>query len=131
MTYDGAWQLAIATLLGCGGSKAEAPVTADSAGRGLPPDSLALASARGVEIWYTLARASTGADGQDCVERGLEIRHGGRRVPVPLLYTGSPPVLVNDSTIRATLWTHCTPGDTYRVDLRTGRPVRERFGAAR
>lgn len=131
MTHDRARQLALAALLGCGGSKAEAPVTADSAGRVPPPDSRALAAAGGAEIWYTLARASTGADGKDCVERGLEIRHGGKRVPVPLLYTGSPPVLVNDSTMRATLWTHCAPGDTYRVDLRTGRPVRERSGTAR
>ena len=48
--------------------------------------------------------------GQACVERGLEIRDGGNRVKVPLLYTGSPPVLLNDSTMRAVLWNHCTPG---------------------
>ena len=48
------------------------------------------------------------------------------RIPVPLLYTGTAPHLVNDSTMRARLSDHCRPGDAYLVDLRTGRPVRER-----
>lgn len=82
-----------------------------------------------MEIWFTLVRAAKGADGRDCVERGLEIRQGGKQVQVPLLYTGSPPVLLNDSTMRATLWTHCTPGDPYLVNLRSGHPVRERARA--
>ncbi len=130
MIHERGWHFALAAVLACGGSKAEFPIAADSVARVRPSDSLVLTSAAGVEIWYTLARASTGADGQECVERGLEIRQGGKRVQVPLLYTGSPPLLVNDSTMRATLWTHCAPGDPYRVDLRSGRPVRERSGAA-
>ncbi|HEY8196602.1 MAG TPA: hypothetical protein VIG04_06470 [Gemmatimonadales bacterium] len=130
MTHSGAWHLALAALLSCGGSKAEAPVVADSAARALPLDSLVLTGAAGIEIWYRLARTSTAVDGQACVERGLEIRQGGRRVQVPLLYTGSPPVLVNDSTMKAILWTHCAPGQSYLVDLRSGHPVRERSGAA-
>ncbi|HEY5940412.1 MAG TPA: hypothetical protein VIT87_06295 [Gemmatimonadales bacterium] len=129
MTRGGDWHLALVAIFACGGSKAETPVVADSA-RALPVDSLVLTGAAGIEIWYTLARTSTGADGQACVERGLEIRRDGRRLQVPLLYTGSPPVLVNDSTMRATLWTHCIPGNSYRVDLRSGHPVRERSGAA-
>ncbi len=44
---------------------------------------------------------------------------------MPLLYTGAPPVLVNDSTLRAVLWTHCQPGDAYLVNLRSGQPVRD------
>ena len=90
-----------------------------------PPDSLILTNTAGAEIWFTLSRSATGADGGGCVERGLEIRHGGKRVKVPLLYTGTPPVLLNDSTMRAMLWTHCRPGDAYLVNLRTGQPVRE------
>jgi hypothetical protein len=46
-------------------------------------------------------------------------------VQVPLLYTGTPPVLLDDSTMRALLWNHCRPVDAYRVDLRSGRPLRE------
>jgi hypothetical protein len=89
-----------------------------------PADSLVLRTNQ-VEVWYTLARPSTGADGTSCVERALEIRRGSKRVPVPLLYTGEPPTLINDSTLRATLWTDCRPAEVYRVDLRNGRPVRE------
>jgi hypothetical protein len=89
-----------------------------------PADSFALRSNE-VEIWYTLARPSSGTDGSRCVERGLEIRRGGKRIPVPLLYTGESPTLIDDSTLRATLWTDCRPTEVYRVDLRNGRPVRE------
>lgn len=58
------------------------------------------------------------------MERGLEIRDGTRRTPVPLLYTRDVPRVVNDSTVSARLWTACMPGPEYRVNLRTGQPVR-------
>lgn len=87
-------------------------------------DSLA-ASARGVEIWFTLTRPARSASGTTCVERGLEIRRAERRIPVPLLYTREPPVILNDSMMRAVLWTDCRPLKPYLVDLRTGRPVPE------
>jgi hypothetical protein len=87
---------------------------------------LVATSSGGTNIWFTLARSATGPDGSRCVERGIEIRRGAIRLKVPLLYTGSAPVLLNDSTMRAVLWTHCTPGDAYLVDLQTGQPVRER-----
>jgi hypothetical protein len=89
-----------------------------------PADSLALSGPGGVQVWFTLARADNAPDGKRCQERGLEIRRGSVRIPVPLLYTGEAPRLVNDTTIRARLWKSCTPGDSYLVDLRTGRPVR-------
>jgi hypothetical protein len=79
-----------------------------------------------VEIWFTLAREGVAADGSRCIDRTIEIRRGSSRVQVPLLYTGAPPELVNDSTIRARLSNQCVPGDAYLVDLRSGRPVRER-----
>jgi hypothetical protein len=91
-----------------------------------PSDSLVLATSRGVEVWYSFARASRAADGSPCLERGLEIRRDGRRMQVPLLYTGEAPTLLNDSTMRAILWTNCRPGSVYLVDLRNGRPVRQR-----
>lgn len=94
----------------------------------LPSDSLVLTTGEGVEVWYGLARSSRAADGRPCVERGLEIRREGRRMQVPLLYTGEAPTLLNDSTMRAVLWTNCRPEAAYLVDLANGRPVRQREG---
>jgi hypothetical protein len=94
-----------------------------------PADSLALSDRGRVEVWFTLARTARGSDGRECLERGLEIRRAETRVPVPLLYTGETPTLLDDTTIRAVLWTHCKPVDPYLVDLRTGRPVREHRAA--
>jgi hypothetical protein len=91
-----------------------------------PADSLALSAPGGVEVWYTLARPARAADGTTCVDRALEIRRGGSRIPVPLLYTGTAPELVNDTTIRARLSDRCAPGDRYLVNLTTGRPTPER-----
>lgn len=115
-----------AVILGCGG--------ADPADRDRPPsrsqpvDLLAVSTRTGVEIWYSLARTGTAADGSTCVERGLEIRRAGKRIQVPLLYTGDTPTLVDDSTMRAVLWTNCRPVAVYRVNLRNGRPVPEPVG---
>jgi hypothetical protein len=96
-----------------------------------PADSLALATPAAGEIWFTLTRSDRDASGHSCQERGLEIRRAGKRIPVPLLYTRETPVLLNDSTARATLWTNCVRGDAYLVDLRSGRPTPERSGRAR
>ena len=90
-----------------------------------PADSLVSTLPGGYEIWLTLARADSGAGGR-CTDRAVEIRHEGRRTPVPLLYTSAPLEPVSDTTFRARLSDHCTPGDRYLVDVRTGRPVRER-----
>ena len=46
-----------------------------------------------------------------CIDRAIEIRRDGTRVPVPLLYTGTAPEIVNDTTLRARLSEHCRPGD--------------------
>jgi hypothetical protein len=56
-----------------------------------PPDSLATSTRSGVEIWFTLSRQARSKEGESCVERGLEIRRQGRRLPVPLLYTEKLP----------------------------------------
>ena len=117
--------MAVATVLfACPGSEGERSIARDTLSSA-PPDSLVLTNAAGAEVWFTLAREATGADSHQCVERGLEIRDRGRRVKVPLLYTGVAPVLLDDSTIRAVLWTHCQPGDAYLVNLHTGQPIRE------
>ncbi len=92
----------------------------------VPADSLVATAPGGVEIWFTLSREATAADGTPCIDRTIEIRRDDRRIQVPLLYTGNVPELVNDSTIRARLSNQCVPGDAYLVDLQSGRPVRER-----
>jgi hypothetical protein len=125
LTHGAVWGIGLTALLACGGPPDQKPVAADSAANVRPADSLVLTIPTGAEVWFTLARTATGADGSRCVERALEIRNGGTRVKVPLLYTGDPPVLLNDSTMRAILWTHCEPGNAYLVNVRTGHPVRE------
>jgi hypothetical protein len=124
MLARGASSLLLTTGLACG-RPADAPARQESAAPG-PRDSLVATAPGGVEVWFTLARTATAPDGAGCVDRALEIRRDGTRIPVPLLYTGTAPRLVNDSTMRARLSDRCRPGDAYLVDLRTGRPVRER-----
>jgi hypothetical protein len=106
----------------------ERPRPQDPAATPSVRDSLVAASADGLEVWFTLTRVGLGLDGTSCVERGLEIRRGETRIQVPLLYTGAAPVLLDQSRMRAELWNHCRPVDTYLVDLRSGRPVREHPG---
>ena len=117
--------LAAAMVLGCGGGD-RTPPKAQASADSVPADSLVLTAPGGVQVWFTLARRATSPDGVPCVDRTIEIRRGDTRVKVPLLYTGTPPELVNDSTLRARLSNQCQPGDAYLVDLRTGRPIRER-----
>lgn len=119
----GTMGLAAVLVSGCRPEPRPAPANSGAATQ--PADSLAV-SRGGVEVWFTLARTAQGSDGKPCLERGLEIRQAGRRIPVPLLYTAETPTLLNDTTMRGILWTQCKPLDSYLVDLRTGRPVRER-----
>lgn len=121
----------LAGVASCGGQpRAEAPAVqgaataAETSGPAAPADSLVFRTPRGVELWYTLAREARDSAGTACLERVLEIRAGDRRIPVPLLYTRDVPRLVNDSTVSARIWNRCAPGDEYRVNLRTGQPVR-------
>jgi len=121
-------RLSVILLCGCGGrEEARAPqVEHASAEPAAPAESLVPTAPGGVEIWFTLAREGKAADGSTCTDRTLEIRRDGKRTPVPLLYTGTAPEVVNDTTMRARLSERCAPGDAYLVNLRTGRPVRER-----
>jgi hypothetical protein len=119
----------IAALIGgCEGRQETRAPEAESASAEptAPAESLVATAPGGVEIWFTLAREGKAADGTSCTDRTLEIRREGKRLPVPLLYTGSAPEIVNDTTMRARLSDRCAPGDAYLVNLRTGRPVRER-----
>jgi hypothetical protein len=98
--------------------------SADSA-RVQPVAERVLTAPGGVEVWFGDARQSRDSAGAACTERALEIRGpAGRRI-VPLLYTLDIPTVLDDSTIRARLYTDCRPGPLYRVDLRTGLPTRK------
>lgn len=95
---------------------ASVPATADSmVGRQGP-----------YEFWFTLSRQASDSAGNQCVERGLEIRNDSIRRLVPLLYTREAPMLESDSTALVHLSGTCVPGDLYRVNLRTAQPVRVR-----
>lgn len=113
--------LLLAGLACGGGQKAEDDWETLDAGQ--LGDSLALTTPGGTEIWFTTSRPATDSTGTPCVERTIEIRRDGKKTLVPLLYTGSVPRLLNDSTLEATLWLHCRPMSLYRVDLRNGRPT--------
>ena len=114
------------SLAACGTSRDVKPAgKVDSAVSITPKDSLAVAGP-GVEIWFTLSRPATSPDGARCVDRAIELRRDGKRIRVPLLYTEETPSIVNDTTARAILYTACVAGDAYLVDLRSGRPTREK-----
>ena len=122
------WEVAVVAVLGaaCGEREESRPAESASSQPIAPADSLVATAPGGVEIWFTLSREAKAADGTTCTDRTIEIRRDGARVPVPLLYTGSTPEIVDDTTMRARLSDHCAPGDAYLVDLRSGHPVRER-----
>jgi hypothetical protein len=115
------------SLIACGRGEQRASLPAggpaDSATTSPIPDSLALTTASGVQVWFTGSRPDSDRAGHTCSERLLEIRRDGRRIPVPLLYTGAAPTVVDDSTILARIWRHCRPGDAYHVDLTSGHPT--------
>jgi hypothetical protein len=119
---------ALVQTLACNARSDETPEqgTAAETTPAAPADSLVATAPGGVEIWFTLSREGKAADGTPCTDRTIEIRRDTTRIPVPLLYTGAVPEVVNDSTIRARLSNQCVPGDAYLVNLRTGRPVREK-----
>ena len=107
------------------------PPAADStvATEATPGDSLAIRGPGGLEVWFTLARTDRAPDGRSCTARTLEIRRNGSRIPVPLLYTGEAPRMVNDTTLEATIYRACAPAALYYVDLRTGQPTPVRDAA--
>lgn len=85
-------------------------------------DSLVLTAPGGPTVWLTEGRPAVSPTGENCIERSLEIRRDASRRTVPLLYTVSVPVLLDDTTMRAELAEHCRPARAYRVNLNTGRP---------
>jgi hypothetical protein len=113
----------LAAGCGSGAEQASPPRVAAEAPARLA-DSLALRAPDGTEVWFTDSRSASDSAGVACTERVMELRRAGTRIPVPLLYTGERPELVNDSTFRAHIWLRCRPGNLYEVNLRTGFPTR-------
>ena len=112
-------------LTACGNSRDTVPVPDGSATpHAVPAAELVLTAPGGVEVWFTDAREAKDSAGTVCTERVMQIRRDGRQIAIPLLYTGAPPRLVNDSTLEAAIWLHCRPGNVYQVNLRTGQPER-------
>jgi hypothetical protein len=87
-----------------------------------PADSLVLTAPGGVTVWLTEGRRSSDSAGTACYERTIEIRRDTSRLKVPLLYTVTVPVLLDDTTLKAELARDCRPTASYRVSLRDGMP---------
>jgi hypothetical protein len=119
--------IALMGLVGCERSAPSPAAEARPAGPAEAPAPAAeqILTAGGAQVWFGAARQGRDSAGAACVERTLEIRDAAGRRVVPLLYTRDTPTVVNDSTIRARLFTNCVAGPTYQVDLRTGLPVRK------
>lgn len=115
-----------ALALGLGCSERPTPAAAPPSPPARVPDSLALHLRDGLEVWFTDSRAAADSAGHPCLERVMEIRRDSAVTRIPLLYTGERPRQVDDSTIEVPIWLHCRPGNVYRVNLRTGQPLRFR-----
>lgn len=89
-----------------------------------PADSMVLTAPGGVTVWLAEGRRSSDSAGAACYERTIEIRRDTIRLKVPLLYTVTLPVLLDDSTMRAELARDCRSTASYRVSLRDGMPHR-------
>jgi hypothetical protein len=116
------WVLLLAACTG-GSPRAEA-VDSTAAVPPAPADSLVLEGPGDVTVWFTDARAATGADGSPCLERALQIRQDSTRRGVPLLYTREAPVMMGKDAIRAVLYNNCEPVAAYQVDFATISPKR-------
>jgi len=87
-----------------------------------PADSMVLTAPGGVTVWLTEGRPGSDSTGAACYERTIEIRRDTSRLKVPLLYTVTVPVLLDDTTLKAELSRACRPTTSYRVSLRDGMP---------
>lgn len=109
-------------MLAC---RAEAPPPADdTAAETVPPDSLAMVTASGTEVWFVAGQEARAVDGTSCYVRGLEIRAGETRRGIPLVYTLEAPTPLDDTTMKVVQYRDCRPTGSYRVDYATASPRR-------
>lgn len=116
---------AVILLAGCGARGEPAPGAVPELDQ--PPlqltDTLVL-TLPGATVWLAEGRRAQDSTGAVCVERSVEIRRDSVRLKVPLLFTGSMPTALDDSTIRAELSRDCRVAQVYRVGVRDGLPHR-------
>ena len=98
---------------------ASAAPTVDS----FPPDTHILDLQDGTEVWLTTGRVGQGPNGTTCLERGVQLRKGPLKMPVPLMYTSKLPVVVGGKLV-ASLSTNCVSGDDYSIDSKTAQPTK-------
>ena len=104
-------------------SPAAAPATS-------PPASATVAPAEthlfdlpdSTQVWMVSGREAHASGGTTCLERGIQLRKGPLKIPVPLLYTSTLPEVVNGKLV-ARLSKDCVAGDTYAIDPKTGQPT--------
>ena len=113
-------------LAACGARGEPAPGALPEVDQGPPQltDTLVLTLPDGATVWLAEGRRARDSAGTPCVERSVEIRRDSVRLKVPLLFTGSMPTALDDTTIRAELYRDCRPSAVYQVGVREGRPHR-------
>lgn len=113
-------------LAACGARGEPAPDARPGLDEGPPRagDSLVLTLGSGATIWLTEGRRASDLSGAKCIERSVEIRRDSVRLKVPLLYTGSAPIALDDSTFKAELFRDCRPSASYKVNVRDAQPHR-------
>lgn len=110
-------------VAGCGGGSRDSQLETVRVPDVMVSSQFVLAVNDSISLWYTLEREATATNDTGCIERGLEVRTGARRLLVPLFYTAERPVVLDDSTIQVPLYRHCRPEQLYRIHLRTGQPT--------
>ncbi|HEU5218047.1 MAG TPA: hypothetical protein VFU23_05275 [Gemmatimonadales bacterium] len=113
-------------LAACGARGEPAPGSLPEADQGPPQmaDTLVLSLPGGAAVWLAEGRRARDSAGTPCVERSVEIRRDSVKLKVPLLFTGSIPTMLDDTTIRAELFSNCRPSGVYKVGVRDGLPHR-------
>ena len=116
---------ALSMLLAACGARGEPAPGAVPEVEQAPPvvaDSLVLTLAGDATVWLAEGRRAADSAGAPCFERSVEIRRDSVRIKVPLLFTGSLPTRVDDSTFRAELFRDCRPESAYLINIKDGMP---------
>lgn len=74
------------------------------------------------QVWMVTGREAHASGGERCIERGIQLRKGPFKIPVPLLYTSTLPEIVNGKLV-ARLSKDCVSGASYSIDTKTGQPT--------
>ena len=115
----------VALVAACQSGDRPAPLSANhESPPAVRPDTMVLAVPGGQTIWLAEGRDARDSAGTACFERSVEIRTGGSRTKVPLLFVQTGPTMRDRDHLRAELSLHCRVMAIYSVELATGRPVK-------